>query len=352
MKKKKYKEESDGAFYALRRKIRDFFYDCSCWFHNAIHGKKKNNFSGKKNRGNLQRNTFLTCILAIPVLNFIIYYIIVNFNSILMAFQMYDLNTGDYVFLTKENGGIFSNFIQFITDLSGDYTLSFATKNSFTLYFIGLFVSMPIQIFTAFFIYKKIPGTKIFKVLLYLPQILSSIVMTIIFRYFADQAIPEIIHSMGFAKPNFFSPDNVFTTILVYNIWFGMGGGLIIYTGAMSRIPDEIIEYGQLEGLTMVKEMYYVTLPLIFPTISVYLVTGIAGIFTNQGNMYTFFGENADATLYTYGYYLFVQVIGNNATLAKYPYASAAGLLFTFIAAPITLLVKYLLEKFGPSAEF
>ena len=47
-----------------------------------------------------------------------IYYIVVNFNSILMAFQTYNLSEGKYVFLNAENGGLFANFSAFIKDLT------------------------------------------------------------------------------------------------------------------------------------------------------------------------------------------------------------------------------------------
>ncbi len=351
MAKKKMNYEKESWLAPLKRKISDFFYDMSCWIHRKTQGKNpKQNKSIKRNR--LNRNIFLFCVLAIPVFHFIVYYVIVNVNSILMSFQYYDLDTGKYLFLTAEQGGLFANFKAFAKDMGDSFFLKFAHKNSFMLYFIGLFISMPIQVFTSFFIYKKIPGSGFFKVVLYLPQIISGIVMTIIFRYFADGAIPDIIKALGYPKPNLFSVDNAFKTIIIYGIWFGMGGGMIIYTGAMSRIPDELVEYGMLEGITMTKEFFYVTLPLIYPTLSVFWITGVSGIFTNQGSVYNFYGEGADAALYTYGYYLFVQVIGNNATLAKYPYASAAGLMFTFIVAPLTLLIRYLLEKFGPEAEF
>lgn len=353
MKKKSEKTaESESNFAVLRRKVRDALYDLSCWFYRKKQTKKAYKKQKVLHRSVLQRNIFLTCVLIVPLSNFFIYYIVVNFNSILMAFQTYNLSEGKYVFLNEENGGLFANFSAFIKDMQSSFFLKFAHKNSFMLYFISLLISMPIQIFTSFFIYKKIPGAGFFKVVLYLPQIISGIIMTIIFRYFADGAIPELVKRLGYPKPNLFSVNNAFKTIIVYNIWFGMGGGMIIYTGAMSRIPDDIVEYGLLEGLTMVKEFFYVTLPLIFPTVSVYLITGVSGIFTNQGSIYNFYGESADASLYTYGYFLFVQVIGENASLSQYPYASAAGLLFTLVAATITLLVKYLLERFGPNAEF
>ena len=51
-------------------------------------------------------------------------------------------------------------------------------------------------------------------------------------------------------------------------------------------------------------------------------------------------------------YIFFVKVLKSEAaSYAQYPYASAAGLLFTVVATPLTLLIKWLLEKFGPRED-
>ena len=92
-------------------------------------------------------------------------------------------------------------------------------------------------------------------------------------------------------------------------------------------------------------------LPSIFPTISTFLITGVAGIFINQAGLFDFYGDGAQPISYTIGYYLFVKVVGGSGGTAEYPYAAAAGLAMTFVAAPLTLLVKYLLEKYGPSED-
>ena len=54
----------------------------------------------------------------------------------------------------------------------------------------------------------------------------------------------------------------------------------------------------------------------------------------------------------TLGYYFFIKVAGNDAvTGADYTYASAGGILFTLIVAPVTIITKNLLEKYGPSED-
>jgi len=341
------KDKMKAPFIRLKNYIADFFYSISVRLHNRRIKKGKVTYKSLS-QGTRSRNLFLFCVLVIPVLQFVVFYIGVNINSILLSFKEYDINAGRYFYVGLKN------FKEFINDLRNNYVLAYATKNSLILYAIGLFISMPLQIMSSFFVYKKIPLSEFFKVFLYLPSIISSIVMTIIFKYFVDKAVPEMLRLLGMETvPNFFLDTQLaFPTIIIYNVWFGLGGGIILYTGAMSRIPDSLIESAQLEGVTLWKEFWYITVPLIFPTITVFLVTGVAGIFTNQAAIYNFFGADARQDLYTYGYFLFIKVVGDNASLSLYPYASAAGLLFTFIAAPITIFVKYLLEKYGPSAEF
>jgi ABC-type sugar transport system permease subunit len=134
----------------------------------------------------------------------------------------------------------------------------------------------------------------------------------------------------------------------------GFAGGLIVYLSAMSSISKEVLEYGQLEPLSSFKELIYIVIPLIFPTIVTYIVITIGGFFINAGHFYSFFGGNAThyTPFDTLGYYFFIKVAGNKAvTEADFTYAAAGGILFTLIVAPVTIITKNLLEKYGPSED-
>ena len=84
---------------------------------------------------------------------------------------------------------------------------------------------------------------------------------------------------------------------------------------------------------------------MILPTISTFLVAQIAGLFTNQASLYSFFMDKAEFENYTIGYYLFVLVNGTGYGKTMYTYASALGLVCTFIAFPLTLLARHFLNK-------
>lgn len=320
--------------------VKDFFYDIS------VKLTRKNKKNKSHTAAKREALIFYVCILAIPILQCCVFYLGTNVNTIALAFEKYDFDGGRYVF----NG--FRNFKDFFADLRTSTVLSYAVKNSLTLYLAGVCIGLPLNLIFAFFLYKKVPGTGFFRVVLFLPQILSGIVTSVMFAYFVEGALPALFAKMGAELPDLLNgPDYTFTTIVFYCIWSGFGAQLIIYGTSMSGVDESLIEAGKLDGLSTFGEFFKIVLPMIFPTVTTYLVIGIAGFFTNQASLYNFYGQNAQEYAQTLGYYLFVKVIGSTATLGDYPTASAAGLLFTCIAAPLTILVKYLLERFGPSVE-
>ena len=94
------------------------------------------------------------------------------------------------------------------------------------------------------------------------------------------------------------------------------------------------------------QELWYIVIPCIWPTFVTFMIVSIVGIFTNQMSLHTFFGVHAESKLYTFGYYLYKEVL--IAEQFQYPYLSAMGMLLTAVAIPITLIARYLFNKLGP----
>ena len=125
-------------------------------------------------------------------------------------------------------------------------------------------------------------------------------------------------------------------TIIFFAIWISFGVTTLIYSGSMSTISPEIVEAAQLDGITPLKEFLLIDVPIIWPTIVVFWVSSIAGIFVNQMHLYSFYGINAsNYSIWTIGYYLYRGISAPDTTLADYPHYAAFGLLLTFITIPI-----------------
>ncbi|MBQ8374854.1 MAG: sugar ABC transporter permease [Clostridia bacterium] len=305
---------------------------------------KNSGFATKKTK----RLLFYLSVVILPMIQFAIFYVGVNFRNILLAFQSYDIRQGTY------NWDGLNNFLAVFNDIASLPFFFKAIQNSLIFFACSWGLGVTLGLLFSFYIYKKFTGSNFFKVILFLPSIVSEIVMVLMYKYFVENAVPNIISSLTGNDRVFgllSNPNTAYATLLFYNIWFSFGGTVLMYSGTMSGIDPAIVEAAVIDGITPIKEFWYITLPMIYPTMVVLLSTGVVGLFTNQMGLYSFFGAEAEPNLYTLGYYLYKETQTNLESPARFPYLSAFGLLLTVVATPLTYLVKNLMEKFGPSVE-
>lgn len=296
-------------------------------------------------RKNLLRNSIFYVVMAgIPILQVIIFYIYVNFNSILLAFKTYDEVTMSYKWLS--GGEVFSNFQEFLKGLTTLPFLKAAFGNTFMMFGLVLLVSYSGGILLSNFIYKKRLFGRFFRVILFTPSMISGIIMVTLFQFFADAAVPTLTNNatVGLLADT----RTAFPSIICYTLWLGLGSGMLVYVGTMGSINDSMVEAAQLDGCTPMQEFFKITLPTIYPTILVFFVAKMGSIFAEQINLFTFYGAEAPYDYYTYGYWLYVRTLAGES---NYPQLAAAGLCFTLVLAPLTLFVRWMLNKFGPSAD-
>lgn len=292
---------------------------------------------------------FCLLILLLPIVQFSIFYIGVNINSFAMVFQKYEVDAitgkGQYVLVDS----LFENIKELFFILQFENVLKPAMINSFVAFVAITLVGITFSLVFSLYIFKSFPGAEMFKVLLFVPSILSSVVTVTMFRSFVDVVIPKVLN-LGNGEIGLLSnPNTKLGTIIFYNIWIGFGTQILMYSGAMNGIDPSITEAAKLDGANPWIEFFHIILPLIFPTIQTFLVTGVASIFTNQINLVAFESLSANIKYNTIGYYLFKKA--NAPTQYEYPIWATMGALLTLIAAPLTLITRSLLDKFGPSVE-
>jgi ABC-type sugar transport system permease subunit len=222
-------------------------------------------------------------------------------------------------------------------------------------YFITTLIGLPLGLLFAFYIFKKLPFWGGFRVILFLPSILSGVVVARIFSDYLSAGAPAIFGEDS-VLGSLLDPikKKYFPVLMFYNIWIGFGTAVLMYSNKMSAIPEEIIESAHLDGAMGVKEFWYIVLPLTYSTVSVFLITGVAQIFVNQFGAYDMFTGGAHNTIKSIGYWFFVEVASKFKTVqssAELPYYSAIGVVLTFITIPAALGFRWVLEHFGPSED-
>ena len=302
-----------------------------------------------------QKDLIFYCLMiALPLLQYAIFYVGVNMNSILLAFQKYEMQGYSYKFVFVAN---FDNFKNVFVDLFTTPIMIQILKNTTTIYLLSLFVVTPLALIFSFYIMKKLPGSGLFRVILFIPTIICSVILVYIFQIIADNIVPNIATSIigDDTKYDKFqllvNADTRFGAIVFFGMFLSFGVNVLMYSGAMSSVSDDIIEAAHLDGCGDFKEFIHIILPSVFPTLTTFIIIGIANFFINQAHLFDLYGAHAESSIQTLGYFMFAKAapFGGEIDYASYPYLSAMGLIFTLFAAPVTFFVKWALEKFGPN---
>lgn len=292
---------------------------------------------------------FICAMLAIPIIMFCVFFIYLNISNIVMAFSP----TADLGFGTEW----FSNFKwawDRIVNPKWGGQLSTGVLNSLILFAKDTLI-LPFNVVVAYFLFKKVTGYKVFQVIFYLPGIVSGLVMvnaylTIlemiarIFESAGDIATYEAIIGAFTYKNNL-----AFPLMIIYSLWLGWGGSMLLLGGAMARVPVEVIESARLDGITTGREIRTMIFPLIWSTLSTLLILHLTALITNQGPI-LIFDPQAYTQTWTIGYWIFYHLggaanVGGGGVSVQRDAVSAMGLIFTAIGVPVVLFLKWLIER-------
>lgn len=289
---------------------------------------------------------FIWSLLIYPAILFMIFYVGVNVNSLILAFQKIDIINNTRTFIGLEN------FANFFLVWQNDLLFNISVTNSLKMFIINFSISIPLMIIFSYYIYKKFLFTKAYRLLVMIPSVVSIFVICLLFKKFVQTGLPDFfIKVFNIRIPELMSdPKYTFSTSLFYMIWISFSTSLLVLPNAMKEIPDEVIESAQIDGVTYLKELRYIIIPLIMPTLTTFIVVGVSAVFSTIGPIHAFYMYDAYPEVYNVGYYLLQKTMTSN-TYEAYPFLAASGIVFTLIIAPITILVKFLLEKINPVEE-
>ena len=289
-----------------------------------------------KNKRKWDRIFFMGCFLVVPMLNFLIFYLYTNINSFLMAFER-PVYSGDRSFKFS-----LANFTTIINNfsLAGGKVLLQALRNTLMYYVSGIVIGLPISILMCYFIYKKIPGYKLYRIMMYLPNVITATALAVLFRYAVGTGgvIDALCEKTGKEFFYIFSRDGWANFgLLFYSLSFGFGVNMIVLGGAMNSINTEMLEAAQIDGCNWFQELWRIIVPTIWPTVGTIIILSTAGCLGSTGPVLLF--TKGDWGTMTLSYYIYALVSGIGGTQDLY-LASAVGFLMTIVSFPLALVVK------------
>lgn len=303
-----------------------------------------------KNYTKMERKQFkfVAMMLFFPLLQFLIFYVYINASSFVLAFT------------NIEGKFTLDNFKEVLSELKEPSRMNLMNSliRSVITWAGNLFIVFPVCILFSYALYKKVKGANIFRVLFYMPGMIGSVVMTTMYRYMMDGVLLDVFYKWGWVpkeiyQSGFFYGDVSFKSVFIYGMWIGVGAHLVVLTGALTRIPEEVLESAKLDGVGFFREFFQIALPLIWPTVSTLIVYQLGIIFTADSGTYLLTGVWNDRAS-TGNYYLFNYVYemtqSGNMNGAYYP--ATVGVIITVLTVPFVLIVRHFLEKHTDSVEY
>ena len=148
---------------------------------------------------------------------------------------------------------------------------------------IYLIVAVPIlaifPLFLAILINQKIRALTMYKILIYLPVIVSIVVAAIAFKwlYAQDGILNYFMQLFHLSKIGWLTdPKYAIYSVIILTIWKGIGYYMMIYLASLMSVPKELYEACDIDGANFIQKHLTVTVPHLMPTIA--LVTTISSI--------------------------------------------------------------------------
>ena len=151
--------------------------------------------------------------------------------------------------------------------------------NTFMYLVIAVPFLVTFPLFLAILINQKIRGITLYKILLYLPVIVSIVVAAIAFKWlYAGQGILNYLLTIFHLEPIGWLVDTKWAlfSVAIVTIWKGIGYYMMIYLASLMSVPQDLYEACDIDGANFLTKHLTVTIPHIMPTIA--LVSTISTI--------------------------------------------------------------------------
>lgn len=227
-------------------------------FFNSSHG----GVNVKKSRA---RNIFIGVCVAPAVILFIIFMLIPTVNVFKMSLYRWGGYSNNKTFVGLNNFKILLEDMNFFRSF----------QNTILLIVCVTIVTMALSlVFAAILAREKIKGENFFRIVFYIPNILSVVVISAIFSAIYDpnngllNSILGIFRGDGKAPILWLGDQKlVIYSLAIAMIWQAIGYYMVMYMASMASVPESLYESANLEGAGRIQQFFSITLPLIWTNV-------------------------------------------------------------------------------------
>ena len=297
---------------------------------------------------------FIYLFIAFPVLQFLVFWVYVNFSSIVLAFQ-----DGD----GKFTWDCFEMVFRALKEPQ-DYNLSLSLwetmKRSLFLWGLDFFILFPIGVTTTYVLYRRVWGHYVFRICYIIPSLMGAVMWTQLLCYMMQSGgvITELVKALNLVPGESFTnglmsnPHTAFPAIVSIKVVMSLVGNNAVLTGAFSRVPDEIYESAELDGAGFWRTFVSIAVPCVWSTIATLMTFSLCSFLTADYNVFLFTGGAGVNNTSTVGFLLYSLTLDiSKGGDPFYGYPAALGVFLTCLTLPIVLIGRKIIDSIFVDVE-
>ncbi|MBB5079798.1 carbohydrate ABC transporter permease [Nonomuraea endophytica] len=167
--------------------------------------------------------------------------------------------------------------------LLADPLLVTAAGNTLLFTGLALIIGFPVPIVLAVLMSELRRGSGLMRVLVYLPVVVPPVVAVLMWKWFYDPdsgLFNQLLGLVGLGPyPWLQSTGMAMPSLVLEATWAGAGGAVLIYLAALSSVPTELYEAAELDGASVWRRLWHVTLPQLRPILLIMLLLQVINTF-------------------------------------------------------------------------
>ena len=287
-------------------------------------------------KSNRKRAGFIFLCVAPAVILFVIFMVVPTFNVFrLSLFQRSTFNPEE-VFIGLKNFQMLLKDTTFIRSMQNMLLL---------IVMVTVFTMATALVFAGILTREKLKGQDFFRIVFYIPNILSVVVISGIFSaiYDIDRGLlNSILNLFGAEGVLWKGEQHVIMSLVIAMVWQAIGYYMVMYMASMAAVPGSLYESAGLDGAGRLTQFFQITIPLIWTnirtTLTFFIISTINMAFLFVSAMTSGGPNNASNVALLYMY--------NQKNLGGgYGYAMAIGVVIFLVSFALSALVNKATER-------
>lgn len=228
-----------------------------------------------------------------------------------------------------------------------------AVGNTFVYGFGKVLIILPIAFILALLLNKQKRANALMQSIVFLPTIMSSAVMGLVFYLLFNAYNGEInalLLKLGFiGRPiNWLGKQYAMRTLIMTAVWGGLGNYMVYFIAGLQRISYDALESARVDGANAVQTIWYITLPMLGPILKIILMLSITTAFHDISNVMVLTEggpTNTTMVMALYGYQYFFPVSAASSMTPQYGYGAAVSVVSAVITGIVTLAYLAISKK-------